>query len=374
MAAPGERRTSEPVLSPSAARARECTQRLSGACWIHLGPDSSGVNAIVETPGGVLVATENRGVLRYDAAHARWIGLGLDRVPVSSLLFVAGTTPRLLAGWRASVPMGPVLFASEDNGRTWSPLLGRKTEFDPGPWRILSLAADPCNRRRVYAGGSVLFRSDDGGRSWQNPVPDRKNYSRDAYEIVVSPWCDGTVWAAVKRLDSGTVLRSTDAARTWTNVGLPAAYTASLAADSRRPGRLWVGTGPVFRSDNGGTTWRQLFPECVPGVPCGVTALLHTRDDLLYAATLRRRHEAPPNPVDHPVDPSELAICVSSNGGESWSQVPTPAGISRATAMIVDVAGRLLIGTWRHGVWRVVPERQPKALPEQKGGTCLRST
>jgi len=64
----------------------------------------------------------------------------------------------------------------------------------------------------------------------------------------------------------GTVMRSTDAGATWTNLGLPAppnsaVWTVSIPAFA--PETVFAASryGYLYRSDDGGDTWRKLWRE-----------------------------------------------------------------------------------------------------------------
>jgi hypothetical protein len=140
-------------------------------------------------------------------------------------------------GYGSAWPSQRRLFlVSADGGRRW-------TELRP-PARLVSLALDPRDARRLLAAGPRgLFGSRDGGRSWSAvpgapgmlawPTPDR------LYRV---------------RAD-GTIDVSRDTARTWARVGevggQPGAFEAAAAQD------LYVALhdGTVKHSTDGGRHW-----------------------------------------------------------------------------------------------------------------------
>src|SRR5882672_3590763 len=179
------------------------------------------------------------------------------------------------------------VWKTTDYGQTWLPI------FDGQPTgSIGALAVAPSNPEIIYVGsgeglrrpdlstGDGIYKSSDGGRSWQHLG------LRDGQQIagiVVDPHDPNRVLVAVLGHPYGPnaergVFRSTDGGLTWQKVlykdentgaidlAFDPANSQIIYADmwaSRRPpwttGGGYNGPGSgLYKSTDGGTTWRQL--------------------------------------------------------------------------------------------------------------------
>jgi photosystem II stability/assembly factor-like uncharacterized protein len=147
-----------------------------------------------------------------------------------------------------------------------------------------ALAADPSKPGRVYAAGasfsdtdSTIFASDDDGVTWSA-------LSRPGVGIVLSLTVDpvGVVYIA-DRLTG--LLKSTDYGASWTRLDFPPQSAKQMAVDPTDPSVLYAVPGypwGVFRSADGGDTWSELpLP-----FPCdlGIVALDPSAPERLFAA------------------------------------------------------------------------------------------
>ena len=138
----------------------------------------------------------------------------------------------------------------------------------PEGGNVRSLAYDPGDPNRILLGTSAgqLFISQDGGRSWAifahlGPGDD---YVFD--HIVFDPTNPATLYAAAWGLfndNDGGVFRSDDGGRTWRE--LMGAHGKSIRALTMAPSdhnTLVIGAlDGVFRSRDGGATWERISPE-----------------------------------------------------------------------------------------------------------------
>lgn len=133
--------------------------------------------------------------------------------------------------------------------------------------RSITVLARHPDGRRVFAAalrdgntllGGGLFVSEDAGAVWTRW--DRND--RLSREWIRQVWFDPGGRLAYAATSTSGVLRSMDGGLTWDrrDGGLPTPDVRTIAVDSRRPERLYVGTygHGVFRSDNGGAGWRPL--------------------------------------------------------------------------------------------------------------------
>ena len=171
--------------------------------------------------------------------------------------------------------------SSTNFGASWSSV----TEGLPRK-PVTSIVLDPKspkNARTLYAGvfEAGVFKSTDDGLTWTLKKtglgqPDNLRVSR----VVLHR--DGTLFAAIcaKRPAAGQPLspngvglyRSDDGAETWTkiNVSEPLLYLKDFSVDPHNSQRILLGaadagrgdhSGGLYRTDNGGQTWRQIGRE-----------------------------------------------------------------------------------------------------------------
>jgi photosystem II stability/assembly factor-like uncharacterized protein len=143
--------------------------------------------------------------------------------------------------------------------------------------RARALAGVPSQPNVFYAGfdDGGVWRSTDYGSTWQ-PLFDREP-TGSIGAIAVSPSNPNVIYvgsgAGIIRPDlaqGNGVYKSTDAGKTWTNVGLTdTRMIANIAVDPANPDRVFVAAlghpyGPnpqrgVFRSTDGGKTWEKVL-------------------------------------------------------------------------------------------------------------------
>jgi hypothetical protein len=193
---------------------------------------------------------------------------------------------RLLAGF-ASSHWGPSTAISDDLGATWpepeqAPIaFPERTEV--ALERVWQIAPGPVDQPdRVYAGTqpSALFASDDGGRTyrfvdglWDHPH--RPHWEagfggQAVHTVLPHPHDHDSILVA---MSTGGVYRTDDGGATWapSNTGIKAYFMPDnqfpeygqcvhkVARDSGNPERLYAQNHHgVYRSDDGGATWRSI--------------------------------------------------------------------------------------------------------------------
>ena len=268
-----------------------------------------------ERPETVYAGTD-LGLYRTDDAGAKWARLdtpmngsmvwSLAIDPVDPRVMFAGT----------GTPSTPGIHRSTDAGKTWERLSVEIAAECPnvGTPRPTGIAIDPIDHRRVWVGLEVdgVRHSADGGDTWTKLNGHIANPDVHCVLVVAGPprtvftvvnddvWRstdDGKSWQAararevfpwhyprciaVKPSDAktvfvtlgdstpgriGTVMRSRDAGATWQNLPLPAQpnsaiWTVSIPASA--PDMVWAASryGYLYRSDDGGDSWRKLWRE-----------------------------------------------------------------------------------------------------------------
>jgi photosystem II stability/assembly factor-like uncharacterized protein len=136
----------------------------------------------------------------------------------------------------------------------------------PEGGNVRSLAYDPSDPNRIILGTSAgqLFVSQDGGNSWNwfahlGPGDD---YVFD--HVIFDPTNPATVYAAAWGLFAdGGVFRSDDGGRTWRELmGVHGRSIRAIAMAASDHNTLVIAAvDGVFRSRDGGATWERISPE-----------------------------------------------------------------------------------------------------------------
>ncbi|HEY6147428.1 MAG TPA: hypothetical protein VIZ69_07005, partial [Thermoanaerobaculia bacterium] len=231
--------------------------------------------------------------------------------------------------------VGGGVWKTENAGRTWVPI------FDEQPIASIgAIAVAPSDARVVYVGsgeadmrsdisyGNGMYRSSDAGRTWKRiGLADTRQIGR----ILVDPSDAHLVYVAALGHAYGPnpergVFRSRDGGEHWTRVLHRDDDTGAidLAMDPRNSrtilAALWqtrrppwntyppsngAGSG-LYRSDDGGDTWRPIVGSGLPSEKLG-------RIGLAFAPSDARR-------VYALVDAKEGGLYASEDGGTSWKR------------------------------------------------------
>jgi photosystem II stability/assembly factor-like uncharacterized protein len=285
--------------------------------WRMLGPFRGGrVDAVSGVPGRpneFYFGSVNGGVWKSIDAGRVWKPV-FDSQPVASIgaLAVAPSAPDTVyvgtgeSTLRDSMGYGNGVYKSTDAGATWTHMGLADTQH------IGKIAVDPRNPNTVfvaaighlYAPNSErgVFRSHDGGRTWQRVL--HPNDDVGAVEVVIDPSNSNVIYAGL-----------------W-NTRRPPWYTY---APSNGPG------GGIFKSTDGGTTWKQLThglpPEGIgrtgiavaPSNPRRVYALV---DCLIPDPNAPAPPPAPAGrPGAAPQRPGQGGFFRSDDAGATWTRM-----------------------------------------------------
>ena len=196
---------------------------------------------------------------------------------------------------RPDLSTGNGMYKSTDAGRTWTHLGLADTQ------QIPNLAIDPVNPDRVFVAAlghpygpneeRGIFRTTDGGRTFVKVLYKDENTGGNDVDIdpanpsVVyatlweerqGPW-ENAVWSGT----NGGIFKSADGGTTWRPLtrGLPQVVQANLAISPANPQRLYAavagtesagmldqarGTGGIYRSDDGGENWTRVTTDARP--------------------------------------------------------------------------------------------------------------
>jgi len=282
----------------------------AGMRWRLVGPFRGGrvsaVAGVIGQAGVYYIATPGGGVWKTTDAGEVWQPIS-DQIPVASIgaLAVAPSNGNILyvgtgdfgiasTAWGA-VNLGNGVWRSDDGGSTWrhigltdtahiGAILVDPSNPDVALVAALGKAYGPDPNRGVY-----LTR--DGGQTWARTL--YKDDTTGAMSLAYDAALPGVVYASLWHHQAalppepadidqagGAIYKSTDAGQTWQalsghglptwpmgRIGLAADNGRVFAIISRDQGHEDHLQGGLFRSDDGGTSWRSITqdPRLEPG-------------------------------------------------------------------------------------------------------------
>ena len=241
------------------------------------------------------------------------VGLALD--PNSQTMFLADSAR---------------FFRSPDRGGTWTVISG--SGFDL-PSSAESIALDPVHPGVLLAaaiGGQSagIFRSTDSGTHWSFSSD---GMDEQAIETVAADPFDADV-ALVSVF--GLLRKTTDAGDTWTTstAGLPPTQALQILPDPTSQGTWFVQmlNDGIYKSDDGGATWRRSTPAALQVNPTGFSVVA-TSPATLFAAEPGR-------------------VFRSLDGGETWTQLVSPPALEKLHACAAQP--NVVFGTSSAGIFR----------------------
>jgi photosystem II stability/assembly factor-like uncharacterized protein len=274
--------------------------------WRNIGPHRASRTVAVSghrsQPFTFYMAQVNGGVWKTTDAGRTWQPIFDDQSTGSiGVIVVAPSDPNVVyvgSGeglHRPDLSTGEGVFKSSDGGRTWAHLGLKDAQQIP---RIDVDPRDP-NRLFVAALGHPygpneergIFRSTDGGRTFEKVLYKDENTGGNDVDIDPSnpsivyatmweerqgPW-ENAVWSGT----GGGIFKSTDGGTTWRQLttGLPRVIQANLAISPANPKRIYAtvagtaeagsldqsrGGGGYYRSDDAGETWTLITEDTRP--------------------------------------------------------------------------------------------------------------
>ena len=262
--------------------------------WRSIGPFRGGRTVaavgIPSQPNVFYIGVNNGGVWKTTDYGRVWTPI-FDDQPTGSIgaIAIAPSDPNVIyvgSGeglQRPDLSTGNGIYKSLDGGRTWTHLGLRDGQ------QIPMLAVDPRDPNRLFAAvlghpygpneERGIFRSLDGGRTFEKVL--YRDANTGGIDVVLDPSDPRIVYAALWEAQQGPwenaaftgpgsgVYKSTDGGTTWRQLtrGLPAGELlgrAGLEVAAANPKRLYAiaGTkkesGGLYRSDDAGETWQRV--------------------------------------------------------------------------------------------------------------------
>ena len=364
-----------------------------------------GVGILKSTDGGETWFPINNGI--PDSEGNRFVGF-LEMHP---------TNPQILFAASGMGPRPGGIFRTTDGGAHWQKVLSGEV--------MTVVTISPSNPNVVYAGSETsFFRSDDGGNTWQRFYKQEVGYfwgppgvnAGFPISAVVDPDDPYTVFA---NNYGGGNFKSTDGGQTWTDAseGYTGAHLHDIAIDADHPaivytvglsgpfrsyrgGEDWTGiayrpaiegplavalhpsdrrqvlisdegSGLLWKSTDGGNTWRTVFNHPEAGDPCPLVECRHgfrtiayapSNPNIVYAGMSRSRRTVENGEFPGP----SFGMFKSTDGGETWAEINT--GLMTSLINIHRIAVHptnpniVYIGTWKDGVFKTTDGGQSWAL------------
>src|SRR5262245_32839971 len=293
-------------LSALAVNAQEANKEankdvLGALRYRHIGPTGNRLTSVVGVPGQpniYYVGAASGGIWKTIDGGVHWDPV-FDSQPVSSIgaLAIAPSDPNIVwAGtgepWiRSHISVGQGIYKSTDAGKTWTLMGLEKTG------RISRVVIDPKNPDIVLVGAlghaygpqpeRGVFRTTDGGKTWERVLFTDENSGCAHLEmdpnnpkiLYAGMWpIEIRTWGRESGGPGSGLFKSTDGGVTWkrlTGNGLPTRMTGKIVpaiapSNSKRIYALIetgdgvplngkeTDRGKLWRSDDGGETWRLI--------------------------------------------------------------------------------------------------------------------
>ncbi len=325
--------------------------------WVSIGPEIAPIEALAidqQVPGTLYAATTRGRVYKSSDGGGRWHLVFPGRVPghVTFLAVAPSTSAVVYVGYVQ--PWGAdQVCKSVDGGENWNSIMmlyGVRVEvlaFDPKtPTTIYG------SRSSYGAVERGILKSTDGGQTWRSV-----NRDIVAYRLVIDPETPKTLFAATahgifKSTDGGNTWRAANTGLMMGTVGGPPALMVSaLAIDPKSPSSIYAATWDiadqyrVYKSTDGGDTWKTLV--YLKDVQVSNLIVDPKSPTILYASALRRIQGS---------SASLGGVFKSIDGGETWRSVSTGLTSRNVRALVIDpqVPTTLYAGTINGGVFKSI--------------------
>lgn len=300
-------------------------------------PDEVEARCVAIGPGGAVYVGTQQGPYRSSDGGESWRKLALpgNETLVWSILLDPTDAHTLYVGTQ-----GTTIYRSRDGGESWTEL----TPPEPKgmvrmsfPCRVIRLALDPQEPRRVYAGLEVggVLASRDGGDSWRGCNEGLLEFTKeprlrsrivsdtetegmmDSHALEVSSAKPGTVFLANRM----GLFRSDDGGALWHEMGIgrfsPLTYARDVKVSRHDPRTMYAALsvaavsdeGSLYRSRDLGESWQRFDHGVAMKSTLMIIAESPRTPDRVYCATRKGQ------------------VFGTEDGGKSWRDYQLPDGV-----------------------------------------------
>jgi photosystem II stability/assembly factor-like uncharacterized protein len=187
--------------------------------------------------------------------------------------------------WKSFAVLLAFFFATLAWGQQWTPL-------GPDGGDVRSLSRDPFMQHRILLSTSAgqLYESLDDGTTWSRfaKLGEGNDYVLD--RVVFDPAKQGVVYVAAWSVENttGDVFRSNDGGKTWKTLkAMHGRSVRGFAMAHSNPDILVAGAlDGVYRSEDGGDHWKLISPENHPDIRNLQSVAIDPRDaNIIYVGT-----------------------------------------------------------------------------------------
>ena len=343
--------------------------------------------------GLAYLRTEMGGAYRWDSGAARWVALQ-DGEAESSYMGIESIAPDpaypavvyLAAGMHARGTAA--IFRSEDRGGSWrkTPVPFAMGGNEDGRGLGERLAIDPYETSILFFGSrhDGLWRSDDAARSWRKVehfplpglgTPDRPRVTHGGLSFVLfDPARRGRLFVGSADPGARHLFRSDDGGTSWRAVaGGPSEAMLPVKAAVGGDGVVTIAycdaigpngitRGAVWRFDPRDESWRDITPpragDTRPGGYMGVAVSAH--DPNLIAVSTVNRYQ----PGD--------TVWRSADAGRSWSELRLHSTRDVSATPFLDFDKKADFGHWITGL--AIDPFDPRRVAYVTGATVYATT
>ncbi|MGE0104164.1 MAG: glycosyl hydrolase [Blastocatellales bacterium] len=352
--------------------------------WRNIGPDrggrSLGATGSPGRPNEYYFGATGGGLWKTTDGGTTWFPVTDGQVTSSSVgaVAVAETNPDIVfigmgeVQLRGSITQGDGVYKSSDGGKTWRHMGLKDTQA------IARIRIHPTDPEIVYVAAlghpygdnaeRGVFRSKDGGRSWQKVL--FVSEKAGAVDLIIDRTNPKVLYASTWQIyrkawkmwgggPDSKLFKSVDGGDNWIeltkNPGMPEGPIGKIGVtvSPADPNRVWAiveaNEGGVFRSDDGGWTWKRTNDERKlrqrafyysriyadpwdkDTVYCLNTGFYKSTDggvkfDITISVPHGDNHDLwiDPNDPQRMINANDGGANVSINGGRSWTEQDYP--------------------------------------------------
>ena len=216
------------------------------------------------------------GVYKSTDAGTTWTHLGLELTRHIGRVVIHPTNPDIVyvaaqgGLWNPGSDRG--VYKTANGGRTWDKVLyvdtlTGATDLVMSPADPNTLVAATYQRLRTPSGfngggpGSGIWKSTDGGATWRRVTAGIPEGDKGRIGLAIAASDARVLIATIEHAGAGGTYRSEDGGDTWTRVNPlnpRPMYYSSPVIDPTNPNRVWIPGVTVYRSEDGGRTFRTL--------------------------------------------------------------------------------------------------------------------